>query len=280
MTAIRRSAVAALALVIVACAKQDPPAPPPPPAGTPALPTGPRIETREFTYTQGKTALKGFIAWGAGVTGKRPGVLVVHEWWGHNEHARNQAKRLAEAGYVGMAIDMYGDGKVTSHPDSAQAFVTEATKSAPVMAERFQAALAQLKLDPHVDSTKVAAIGYCFGGAVVLSMARSGLPLAAVASFHGALAGLAPVAAGKLRARILVQTGEADPMVPAAQVEQFRKEMTAAGARFQIISYPGVKHSFTNPNADHVGMDGLGYNADADAKSWAELVKFFGEVFR
>lgn len=262
-------------LAAAACAKQEAA----PPAAPPPAPAGPKIETREFTYTQGKTTLKGFLAWDAAATTKRPGVLVVHEWWGHNEHARNQAKRLAEAGYVGMALDMYGDGKVTSHPDSAQAFMTEAVKNAPVMTERFLAALAQLKQDPHVDSTKVGAIGYCFGGAVVLGMARSGMPLAAVASFHGALGGLPPAQKGKVTAKILVQTGEADPMVPKDQVEKFRQEMTAAGAQFQIISYPGVKHSFTNPGADHVGMDGLAYNAEADQKSWAELVKFFGAAF-
>lgn len=255
------------------CSKPEP-APTPP-----ATPSGPRIETREFTYTQGTTPLKGFIAWDANAPGKRPGVLVVHEWWGHNEHARNQARRLAEAGYVGLALDMYGDGKVTTHPDSAQAFMMAAVKDAATMKARFLAALDQLKQDPHVDSTKVAAIGYCFGGGVVLSMARSGVGLAAVATFHGALGGLAPIGPAGIKARILVMTGEADPMVPAKDVERFRTEMTAAKAQFQIISYPGVKHSFTNPNADKVGMPGLSYNADADRQSWDELRKMLAEVF-
>lgn len=255
------------------CSKPEP-APTPP-----ATPSGPRIETREFTYTQGTTPLKGFIAWDANAPGKRPGVLVVHEWWGHNEHARNQARRLAEAGYVGLALDMYGDGKVTTHPDSAQAFMMAAMKDAATMRARFLAALDQLKQDPHADSTKVAAIGYCFGGGVVLSMARSGVGLAAVATFHGALGGLAPIGPAGIKARILVMTGEADPMVPAKDVERFRTEMTAAKAQFQIISYPGVKHSFTNPNADKVGMPGLSYNADADRQSWDELRKMLAEVF-
>lgn len=265
--------LAPLALVTLACARQEAPAPPP------AAPTGPKIETREFTYTQGTTPLKGFIAWDANATGKRPGVLVVHEWWGHNEHARNQARRLAEAGYVGFALDMYGDGKVTTHPDSAQAFMIAAVKDARTMGLRFAAALEQLKQDPHVDSTRVAAIGYCFGGAVALSMARAGVPLAAVATFHGALGGLAPIGPAGVSARVLVMTGEADPMVPAKDVEAFRKEMTAARANFRIVAYPGVKHSFTNPNADKVGMDGLAYNADADRQSWTELTTMLGEVF-
>ena len=146
------------------------------------------VKTREIDYTQGETPLQGTLAWNDAIKGKRPGVLVVHEWWGHNAHARRQAERLARAGYVAFALDMYGKGKVTTHPDEAQAFVAEATKDPAVMATRFEAARQQLVQDPHVDSTRIAAIGYCFGGAVVLGIARSGADLKAVATFHGALA--------------------------------------------------------------------------------------------
>src|SRR2546430_14477744 len=140
------------------------------------------VKTRELEYRQGETVLQGFVAWDDAARGRRPGVLVVHEWWGHNEHARNQARRLAEAGYVGFALDMYGKGKVTTHPQDAQAFASEATKDPAVLAARFNAALEQLKRDPHVDTTRIAAIGYCFGGAVVLGLARAGPgPAAAVA---------------------------------------------------------------------------------------------------
>jgi dienelactone hydrolase len=245
-----------------------------------ATSTGPRIETREVTYQQGGTNLKGFIAWDANVTGRRPGVLVVHEWWGHNEHARTQARRLAEAGYVGFALDMYGDGKVTTHPDSAQAFVTEAMKDPAAMKARFDAALAQLKADSLVDSTRVGAIGYCFGGAVVLGMARAGADLDVVGSFHGAIPPSAKVDSGTVKARILIQTGGADPMVPAADVERFRKELEAAGAQVKVITYPNAKHSFTNPNADKVGMPGLGYDAAVDQESWAALLETLKEAFR
>ena len=251
----------------------------PEPAATTAAAATPDIQTRELEYQVGSTRLHGFVAWDANASGKRPGVLVVHEWWGLNDHARHQARRLAEAGYVGFALDMYGDGKVTSHPDSAQTFAQEATKDPAVVTARFNAALEQLKQDPHVDSTKVAAIGYCFGGAVVLSMARAGADLAAVATFHGALAGLAPVDSGAVKARILVQTGGADPFVPVEQVNNFRKQMEAAGAKVEIITYPGVKHSFTNPRADSVGMPQLGYDAQADQQSWAAMLKLFQEVF-
>src|SRR6058998_2454570 len=153
----------------------------------PQAPNGARIQTKEVEYRQGGTVLKGFIAWDDAAAGKRPGVLVVHEWWGLNNHARNQARRLAEAGYVGFALDMYGAGKVTTHPQEAQAFATEATKDPAMVAARFNAALEELKRDPHVDPARIAAIGYCFGGGVVLGMARSGADLAAVVTFHGSL---------------------------------------------------------------------------------------------
>ncbi len=238
------------------------------------------IHTREVEYRQGDTVLQGLIAWGGAAKGTRPGVLVVHEWWGHNEHARNQARRLAEAGYVGFALDLYGKGKVATHPKDAEAFMTEALKDPAVLAARFNAALAQLKQDPHVAPNKIAAIGYCFGGAVVLGRARAGADLAAIVSFHGALATTTPAAKGKVKARVLVLTGAADPMVPPDQVAAFEKEMTAAGATFQVVSYPGAKHSFTNPEADKRGMDALAYHAEADKQSWAAMLALFKEVFR
>ena len=237
------------------------------------------VKTRPFEYKQADTVLQGLIAWDDAAQGKRPGVLVVHEWWGHNEHARNQAVRLAEAGYVGFALDMYGAGKLATHPKDAEAFMNEAMKDPALIPARFNAALALLKQDPHVDPEKIAAIGYCFGGAVVLGMARSGADLDAVVSFHGALGMSKPGQTGKIKARILVLTGAADPMVTPEQVESFKAEMKAAGADVQVISYPGVKHSFTNPNADKAGMDGLAYSAEADKASWAEMLKLFKQVF-
>src|SRR5213592_1052916 len=237
------------------------------------------VKTRELEYRQGETVLQGFIAWDDAARGKRPGVLVVHEWWGHNAHARHQARRLAEAGYIGFAMDMFGKGKVASHPEEAQAFVAEVTKDPAVLAARFNAALEQLKRDPHVDTTRLAAVGYCFGGGVVLGMARAGADLAAVVTFHGALATQTPAKPGKVKARILVLAGAADPFVPPEQVEAFKKEMQAAGARFQVVSYPGAKHGFTNPDAASYGMNQLAYDAAADRESWAAMLKLFREVF-
>jgi dienelactone hydrolase len=271
----RVTAGIALALAGFGCGRSETPKS----VANDTAPTGPAIETREITYQQGGTTLKGFIAWDSKLQNARPGVLVVHEWWGHNDHARAQARRLAEAGYVGFALDMYGDNKVTTHPDSAQAFVAEAMKDPAVARARFDAALARLKQEPTVDSTRIGAIGYCFGGFIVLNVARSGADLDAVASFHGAIPPSTAIAPGTVTARVLIQTGGADPMVPAADVERFRKELDAAGARVQVITYPGAKHSFTNPNADHVGMKGLGYDPAVDRASWAALLRTLQESF-
>jgi dienelactone hydrolase len=236
------------------------------------------IKTRELEYKQGETTLVGFVAWDAAQKGKRPGVLVVHEWWGHNQHARNQALRLAKAGYVGFALDMFGKGKVASHPAEAQAFVAEATKDPKVKKARFDLALAELKKLPEVDPHKIAAIGYCFGGGVALDMARAGEELVAVATFHGSLASTTPAKAGAVKAQILVLAGADDPMVGKDAVDAFKKEMTAAGARFELVSFPGAKHGFTNPDAEKFGVPGLAYNAQADQASWEAFLKFMQQV--
>ena len=242
-------------------------------------PNSATVKTREIEYRQGETALQGFVAWDDAARGRRPGVLVVHEWWGLNEHARNQARRLAEAGYVGFALDMYGKGKVTTHPQDAQAFASEASKDPAELAARFNAALEQLKRDPHVDTTRIAAIGYCFGGAVVLGIARAGADLAAVVTFHGALATTSPAQPGKVKARVLVLAGGADPFVPPELLEAFKREMQAAGARFEVTTYPGAKHGFTNPDAATYGMPQLAYDAAADRESWAAMLKLFKEIW-
>jgi dienelactone hydrolase len=244
-------------------------------AVTLATPALAEVKTQEVEYKQGDTVLQGFVAWDDAKKGKRPGVLVVHEWWGHNQHARNQAIRLAEAGYVGFALDMYGKGKVADHPDSAQAFMKEATKDPAALSARFNAALEQLKQNELVDTQRIGAIGYCFGGAVVLGQARAGADLKAVATFHGAIATETPAQPGKVKAKIIVLNGAADPMVTPEQREAFKKEMKAAKVKYEFIDLKGAKHGFTNPDADKHGMPALAYNAEADKKSWAEMLKFF-----
>ncbi|HEY8211831.1 MAG TPA: dienelactone hydrolase family protein [Myxococcaceae bacterium] len=238
------------------------------------------VKTREVTYTQDKTQLQGFIAWDDAVKGKRPGVLVIHEWWGHNQHARNQAIRLAKAGYVGFALDLYGKGKVANHPEDAKAMSSALQKDPAVVKARFDAALAELKKDPNVDPKKIGVVGYCMGGSVALQMAREGEDVQAIATFHAGLsAPEKPAAKGAIKPRILVNTGAADSFVPAAAVDAFKKEMEAAGARAEVITYPNAKHGFTNPDAGKHGMDALAYDAAADKASWEASMKMFKEVF-
>ncbi len=263
-----RLVLALCAFSLAACAKPEP-----------AADGLPRVESRAVAYDAGATPLKGYMAWDAARTGKQPGVIVVHEWWGHNDHARRQADRLAEAGYVAFALDMYGDGKSTTHPDSAQAFMMQAVSNQEQFAARFNAALEQLKADPNVDPTRIAAIGYCFGGMVVLSMARGGADLDAVASFHGAIPPEAATDSGSVHARMLIMTGAADPMVSTAQVETFASAMRAAGAQVTMVIYPNAMHGFTNPMADSMGMEGLHYDAEVDSTSWTALLAMLAEVF-
>lgn len=233
------------------------------------------VKNRVVDYDHAGTPLQGYLAWSDAPKGKRPGVIVVHEWWGHNAHARRAADRLARAGYVAFALDMFGKGRVTTHPESAQAFVAQSMQDATLIPGRFAAALEILKSDELVDPTRIGAIGYCFGGAVVLGMARAGEDLKAVATFHGALATESPAQPGQVKPKLLIMTGEADPMIPPDAVTAFENEMKSAGASYQIIRYPGAKHGFTNPAADQAGVPGLGYSPAADKQSWAELIKFF-----
>jgi dienelactone hydrolase len=231
------------------------------------------VQGKEVTYTADGVTMKGYVAWDDAVKGKRPGVLVVHEWWGHNDYARKRASMLAELGYTALAVDMYGDGKTASHPKEAGAFAGEVRKNAAGAKARFLAAEALLKDQPGVDGERIGALGYCFGGTVVLEMARQGVDLKAVASYHGGLATDAPAPAGQVKARVASFTGAADPMIPDAQVEAFRQEMTQAGVDFTTVVYPGVKHSFTNPDADEYARRfnmPLGYDAAADEDAWTK----------
>jgi dienelactone hydrolase len=239
---------------------------------------------KEVSYSDGKTTMKGYLAYDEAATEKRPGVLVVHEWWGHNDYARQRAEMLAKAGYVALAVDMYGDGKKAEHPEEAGQYMNEVKNNLSIMQSRFMAALDFLKKQQIVDTNKIAAIGYCFGGSTVLSMARQGVDdLKGVVSFHGGLGGLAPVETGKVKAKILVCNGAADTFVPAEQIDQFKKEMDAAGADYEFKSYEGAKHSFTNPQADELAKKfnmPIAYNAEADKQSWQDMLDLFNKIFK
>jgi dienelactone hydrolase len=241
-----------------------------------------KVTGREVEYRNGDTVLKGYLADNTALKGKRPAVLVVHEWWGHNEYARKRARMLAELGYVALAVDMYGDGKTAQHPDDAGKFAGEVMKNKAVGEARFNAALDFIKQQPTVDPGRIAAIGYCFGGGVVLHMARQGADLKGVVSFHGSLATDSPAKEGAVKAKVLVFSGDADKMIPPEQVAAFKDEMTAAKASFRFVGYPGVLHSFTNPDADAFAKKfklPMAYNKRADLDSWAQTKTFFKEIF-
>lgn len=240
------------------------------------------IQGKTVEYRAGDTTMKGYLAYDDGVQGRRPGVLVVHEWWGLNEYARERARMLAGLGYTALAIDMYGGGKQAGHPDEAGKFAAAVQKNLPLARERFLAAMELLKRQPTVDPEKIAAVGYCFGGGIVLAMARSGIDLDGVVSFHGTLATDAPARPGEVRARILVLNGADDPFVTGEQIATFKKEMAKAGADYRLVNYPGAKHSFTNPRADELGKKfnlPLAYSPEADAKSWQAMQDFLKRIF-
>jgi dienelactone hydrolase len=231
----------------------------------------------EVTYAADGTTLKGYIARPTGAGAKRPGVLVVHEWWGNNDYPRKRADMLAQLGYVALAVDMYGDGKTVDNPQDAGALSGEARKNIDVSEQRFAAARALLARQPDVDARRIAAIGYCFGGGIMLEMARRGSDLAGVVSFHGGLGTQSPAKPGAVKAKVLVLNGAADPFVKPDQVAAFKKEMQSAGVAYTFIDYPGAVHAFTNPAATANGKKfnlPLAYDADADKKSWAEMQRF------
>jgi len=242
----------------------------------------PKIQGKAVEYSAQDAVMKGYLAYDENVKGKRPGVLVVPEWWGLNDYARRRAGMLAESGYTALAVDMYGEGKVVTTPDAAGKLSSEAMKNFDASKARFMAALDFLKGQPTVDPNRVAAIGYCFGGGVVLNMARQGVDLEGVVSFHGGLTAVKPAQAGSVKAKILVLNGGADKFITPEQIEGFKQEMKAAGAAFQFISYPGALHSFTNPEATELGKKfnmPIAYNAKADEESWNEMKKFMTTIF-
>jgi dienelactone hydrolase len=243
---------------------------------------GPIIKGETVTYTAQGGVMKGYLAYDENIKGPRPGVLVVPEWWGLNDYARRRARMLAGLGYAALAVDMYGSGKVATRPAEAQKLSSELMRDFAVAEARFLTAREFLRQQPMVDAGEIAAIGYCFGGGVVLNMAAEGTDLKGVVSFHGTLNLVKPAVPGTIKAKILVLTGAADTIVPPDQVAAFWKAMVAAQADFRIVTYPGAKHSFTNSDADRLAKKftmPIGYNAAADRKSWEEMKSFLAKIF-
>jgi dienelactone hydrolase len=240
------------------------------------------VTTENIRYRVGETEFIGYLAYDDAVEGKRPGVLVVHEWWGLDDYARKRAEMLAAEGYTAFALDMYGSGKVADHPEDARAFTQEALADLKGAERRFEAAKDVLQQHETVDADRVAAIGYCFGGGVVLHMARTGADLDGVVSFHGTLAPKTEAKPDEVKAEVLVFTGEADSSVPAEQVQAFVAEMQEANVKYQIVTYPEARHAFTNPDADALGQRfnlPIAYDRKADADSWKQTMAFFDRLF-
>ena len=238
------------------------------------------IVAEDIEYRVGERTYRGYLAYDASVEGKRPAVAVVHEWWGLNEHARDRVRALAAQGYTAMALDMYGADRRADNPADAQAFMSEAMADPAELEARFNAGLGVLKAHASADAGNVAAVGYCFGGGVVLHMARRGADFKAVATLHGLLASEHRAKPGEIKAPLAVFTGSDDPFVPHDQVLAFVDEMQKAQAHLYLRLFPGVRHSFTNPTSTASGEKfglPLAYDRRADAESWARVSGFLAQ---
>ena len=240
------------------------------------------IRTQALTYTAGDTTCRGHVAYDAAAGGPRPGVLVVHEWWGLDEYIRGRARMLAELGYTALAVDMYGDGQTAADPDGAGALMNAVLGDIEAGTARLRAAYDALAGHSAADSGRVAAIGYCFGGAMVLHGARIGMDLKGVVSFHGSLGSFHKPAKGEVKAKVLVCHGAADALVSDEEIAGFKQEMADAGADCRFIAYDGALHGFTNPeataNGEKYGLP-LAYDEAIDKRSWDDMQALFAEVF-
>jgi dienelactone hydrolase len=238
------------------------------------------IKEENVSYQIDGITYTGYVAYNEKITGKRPAVLVVHEWWGLNDYPKMRARQLAELGYIAMAVDMYGNGKVAANPTEARELAMP-FYSAPAMSKtRLDAAIVKIKQFPQTDASKILAIGYCFGGSVVLNSAKLGADLVGVVSFHGGLAGV-PADKNLLKAKILVCHGGSDQFIPQKDVDLFKHQMDSIGAIYQFKVYPNATHAFTNPESTNTGKKfnmPIEYNPEADKNSWNDMQSFFVSI--
>lgn len=237
------------------------------------------IVTRTVEYQHGDTVLEGYLAYDEDVPGKRPGILVVHEWKGLGDYAKKRAEQLAALGYIAFAADMYGKGVYARDHAEAGKLAGMYTGDRQLMRERALAGLEILKAEAVTDTRRLAAVGYCFGGATVLEMARAGFPLKGVVSFHGMLKTPLPAAPGAVKAAVMVMNGADDTYITPEDIKAFAEEMRAAGADWQFVSFGGAVHSFTVKEAGNDPSKGAAYNAAADRRSWQMMREFFQEIF-
>ncbi len=249
-------------------------------AGIWIAPAQAALHTEAVEYRDGEAVLEGYLAYDESVSGKRPGVLVVHEWRGLNDYAKHRAEQLAHLGYVAFAADMYGKGVYAKDHAEAGKLSGVYRENRQLMRARVKAGLEALKQNPLVDPRRLAAIGYCFGGTGVLELARSGEPLSGAVSFHGPLDTPHPEDARNIKCRLLILHGADDPFVTPENVEAFRREMRAAKVDYMMIRYPHAVHSFTVPEAGNDPSKGTAYNAEADRQSWEAMKGFLKEIFK
>jgi dienelactone hydrolase len=245
-----------------------------------ALPVHAEVRSKAVAYQDEDVPLTGYLYWDDAVQGKRPGVLVIHEWWGLNDYAKKRARMLAELGYVAFAADMYGNGHVTDKPDQARDWMQEVTADVEGWRHRAGLGLQQLEDSGMVDEDRLAAVGYCFGGATVLQMAYGNAPVKGIVSFHGGLPAAPEESKGKIGPKILVLHGNQDSFVSPEVADNFRAKLEEAGANWEMDIYGGARHSFTSPEASKYGMENLRYDPQADARSWARMQAFFDEIFK
>lgn len=244
-----------------------------------APPTLARIVTRPVEYKAGETTMVGYLAYDDAKPGRRPGVLVVPDWKGLGDFAKEKAEELAATGYVALAVDMYGGGLIAQDNEEAARLAGPLKGNRAEMRARVRAAFEILAAHPQVLPEKIAAIGFCFGGTTVLELARSGAPVAGVVSFHGNLDTPDPADAKQIRGKVLVLHGADDPYVPPPEVVAFQEEMQRAKVDWQLVMYGGAVHSFTNPKAGVDPSRGAAYNESADRRSRRAMKEFFAEIF-
>jgi dienelactone hydrolase len=238
-----------------------------------------KIKSEKVEYKEGDAVLEGCVVYDDAVKGPRPGVLVVHEWKGLGEYEMKRAEMLAQLGYVAFAADIYGKGVRAKSNDEAAQLAGKYKGDRALLRRRVVAAFEAMKRNPLVDSRRTAAIGYCFGGTTALELARSGANVKGVVSFHGGLDNPDPASNKAITARVLVLTGGDDKWVPPEQVAAFEEEMRKAGADWQVFSYGGAVHSFSNPASGDDPSKGVAYNSRVDRRSWEAMQVFFAEIF-
>lgn len=241
------------------------------------------IKEENITYKVDSMTVKGFVAYDEKVHGTRPAILVVHEWWGLNDYTKMRVRKLAESGYIAMAVDLFGNGKNATNPKEAMELTAPFYKNPQLAKNRLDAALAKIIEYPQTDKDKVAVIGYCFGGAMVLNYAKLGGNVKGVVSFHGGLSGGVPANKDLLKAKILICHGASDKFVSQKDVDAFRHQLDSTGADYTFKAYPNATHAFTNPDATRIGMEfnmPIEYNFDADKDSWNDMQIFFGILFK